>query len=297
MGILNKIREEKRLYSIWSVLGQPSTRRKLLCPLPFHRHSSYTPSFSVFIGEKGERWRCFGSCNLEGDVVDLLGYLRVPGYNPHDLRLIERAWSLLDGNFEIQEIKKLPKKAKLAPAAWDYPLGTEVISYARRRGLTVETLKKFKIGQMEKHGRIYMSMPAFEDRELVAIKYRSITQKIFFSEKGTRAALLNFDAVNYTEEPVLILKGEIPVFLCNQYGFLACALTGGEGYLGQEYLPNLAFSRKRVVVGDNDMQEAAKKRATALQANVRFPPSKWNDIDSWMLADPGAIQEIRSWLE
>jgi hypothetical protein len=298
MSLLDKIREEKNLYSIWPILGQSSTRRKLICPLPFHQHKAFTPSFAVHLTERGERWRCFGSCNLEGDVVDLVGYLRVPGYDPKNLKMLEKAWSMLDGNYQIQEIARLPKKAKLSPAAWDYLLGTEVVEYARTRGLAVKTLKKFKVGQMERNGKSFMTMPVFEDHELVAIKYRCTSEKVFFTEKGSRAALLNFDAVNYTMEPVLILKGEIPVYLCDQHGFLACAFTGGEGYLGAEYFPNLSFAARRVVVGDNDKTgwETAPKRAHALHAEVKFPPEEYKDIDQWILADPDAIPTIKGWL-
>ena len=299
MNIIDRIRKEKVLYSCWSVLRKEPTRRKFICPLPFHVHKSYTASFAILqTPDNGERWRCFGSCNLEGDVVDLVGYLKIPGYDPHDIKMVERAWSMLDGNFAIQEIPPLPKKARLAQEAWKHPLGAEVIAYAKTRGLREDTLVRFKVGQVEKNGRMCMSMPVFEDGQLVAVKYRCITQKRFFAEKGSRIGMLNYDRINLTDEPVLILKGEIPVYLCDQLGFVCCAITGGESYAGREYLPNLAFSRRRVVVGDNDAAgiAGARKRAEALSGIVKFPDPRFKDIDLWILSDPGAVGVIRSWL-
>lgn len=296
----DKVRQERRLYSVWSVLGRSPTRGRMICPLPFHAHKNYTGSFAVLSsGEHGERWRCFGSCNLEGDVIDLIGYLRIPGYDPHDIKLVEKAWSLLDGNYEIQEIPPKPKKVTLAPDAWKLPLTDTIIEYAKARGLNSLTLEKFRVGEFLNRGQTFMSMPVFEEGELVCIKYRCVTEKIFFTAKGSRSAMLNFDAVNYTDEPVLILKGEIPVYLCDQLGFLACGFTGGEGYTGGMYFPNLSFSKKRIVVGDNDEagREGAKKRADALHAEMRFPPPPYKDIDEWILHDTDAIHIIEGWLE
>jgi hypothetical protein len=127
----------------------------------------------------------------------------------------------------------------------------------------------------------------------------------FWAAKGSKKGLFNHDAVAYTSDPVLILKGEIPVMLCDQHGLLACAPTGGEGSYVGTYFEKLAFSCKRVVVGDNDkdpgvrqkMRAAAKRRAKSLHAELRFPPEDFKDIDQWMLADPNAVEVIRSWLE
>ena len=92
--------------------------------------------------------------------------------------------------------------------------------------------------------------------------------------------------------------------LLDQYDILACAPTGGEKMLVDEYSRALAFCSRRVVVGDNDrdpeirekMQTAARERADTLHAELRFPPKEYKDIDEWILADDTAIQTIRSWI-
>jgi hypothetical protein len=39
--------------------------------------------------------------DIEGDVVDLVGFLRVPGYDKRNIDKIREAVDLLDGRFEI----------------------------------------------------------------------------------------------------------------------------------------------------------------------------------------------------
>ena len=89
--------EISRLYSerIFDITGATPQRRKIICPLPRHTHHNYTPSFSIFWVDGRWRWRCHGSCNLQGDVIDLVGYMNLPNYDPHDNGSIKRAIAIL----------------------------------------------------------------------------------------------------------------------------------------------------------------------------------------------------------
>jgi hypothetical protein len=314
MGITDKLREVRRLYDIRDVLVIGANEYKIVCPLPTHVHASNTPSFVIFQhGDGTQRFRCHGNCGLEGDVIDLVGYLQIPDYDQHNREHVQRAISLLGTDFEISPVKWEPPKKGLAPSAWreHFPPGEEVIEYARWRGLHTNTLNRFKIGQY-KH---FMSMPAFEDGLLIAIKFRNIHQidetkkdfdnLRFWSAKGSVKALFGYDNVAYTTAPIIVVKGEIPAMLLVQYGFLACAPTGGEGSYIEQWVPALSLSRRRVVVGDNDrdpevrrkMQEKAKERADLLKADLRFPPEKYKDVDEFVLAEPHvALETIRQWL-
>ncbi len=150
-----------------------------------------------------------------------------------------------------------------------------------------------------------MAMPCFEDGQLTGIKFRTITDGLrFYAEKGSKKGLFNYDAVAYTDEPVLIVKGEIPVMLLSQLNILSCAPTGGEASAAADYLPVLSFSEKRIVVGDNDldpdvrkrMQAFAEERASSLRAGLKYPPPGYKDIDEWITKDENAVSEIRDWL-
>jgi len=304
-----EIRDFRRIYTIRSVLNYHGRKNWMVCPLPQHLHgNSPTPSFSIYYDKDGvERFKCHGVCGLKGDVIDLIGYLQVSSYDPTSINSVLRAVSILGNKFEISTAPKKVRRDLLRADAWRayVPPGVEAHRFAESRGLTRPTVEKFKIGQKNS----YLSMPVFENEKLAGIKFRAMypggASLRFFTEKGSRAGLFNFDRVLWTEKPVLIVKGEIPVMLLDQYDMLACAPTGGEGMLVDEYARALAFSARRVVVGDNDpdaevrekMQEAARVRANALHAELRFPPEKYKDIDEWILADEYAIDEIKRWFD
>lgn len=310
--LADRIADAKKLYSIQSFLRLPDSTKKIVCPLHQHAHSSYpTPSFSIFIAHDGaQRWECHGNCGLRGDVIDLVGYLSVPGYEPHDPIKVELALALLSNHPIDFDRPRLGVAVSLSPQAWRtyLPPGQQAVKSAKRRGLTEETVRKFELGQYEH----FLSIPAFEEGALRAIKFRNILPNFgaekymrFFSATGSRSALFNYDAVAYTERPLLVVKGEIPVMLLDQYGFLACAPTTGEASKMDQWVPILSFAEKKVVVGDNDvvpeirekMQAKAKERAAALHAELRFPPEDYKDIDEFILFQPEvAIPMIEEWL-
>jgi hypothetical protein len=292
------IDEACKTHDIYSMLNIPAKKKSIVCPLPTHRHVNFTPSFGIYWKNGQQRWCCYGSCNLEGDIVDLAGYLYVPGYKKHDPESVKKALEALDMRVDFKMPEK-PKKEPLIGNVWQsfIPPGDEVVQYAYKRGLSAETLGKFRIGQKDQ----FMTIPIFEDSQLRGLKMRRIvpgTPK-YMSIAGSVQGLFNHDAVKYTTKQVLFVKGEIPVMLLDQYGILACAPTAGESTWDDYWKTVLIFSKKRVVVGDNDLVgvKNAHRRADLLQAELRFPPERYKDIDEWILADNQAIQTIKSWLK
>jgi len=294
------------LYDIYDLLSLDRSKKVYLCPLPTHVHHNNTPSFSVRTFKDGvQRFRCFGSCGLGGDVVDLIGYIQIPGYDPKNPEMVRMAAARLQGE-KISPPVFEQKKTSLEPGLWRKytPPSERVIAYGISRGLTLETLQKFKIG--EKRGA--MAIPVFENAILKAIKFRSTARnpKVrYWSEEGSVVALFNHDAVALSDDPILVVKGEIPAMLLDQLGFKACAPTAGEGRSDMSQWAHLfSFSKKVVVVGDNDpdpkvrekIVAATKIRAEQLHAELRFPAEQWKDIDAWLLAEPAAIQVVRAWL-
>lgn len=297
------LRDVRRIYDIHDVLGVSSGTRWMVCPLPGHAHHSNTPSFSIYWDDEGvQRFMCHGNCGLFGDVIDLVGYLEIPEYDKNSISSVMQSVALLGSEHEIA-VPKAPKRTSLAPDQYKsyLPPGNSVISYAAQRGIKPETLEKFKVGQ-KGH---YMAMPCFENGQLTGIKFRTVTNGLrFYSEKGSKKGLFNHDAVAYTDEPVLIVKGEIPVMVLSQLNILSCAPTGGEASAAADYYPILSFSQRRIVVGDNDldpdvrkrMQAFAEERASTLRAALRYPPPEWKDIDQWILNDGTAAEQVREWM-
>jgi hypothetical protein len=298
-----EIRDVRRIYDIHDILGVSSRARWMVCPLPGHVHRSNTPSFSIYWdGDGVQRFMCHGNCGLFGDVLDLVGYLEVPGYDKNSITSVMQAVAHLGEGHEIKPPER-PRRVSLAPDQYKQylPPGKDVFAYAATRGIQPETLESFRVGQ-KGH---YMAMPCFEDGQLTGIKFRTITDGLrFYAEKGSKKGLFNYDAVAYTDEPVLIVKGEIPVMVLSQLNILSCAPTGGEASAAADYYPILSFSKQRIVIGDNDpdpevrkrMQAFAEERASTLRATLRFTPSGYKDIDQWILSDETAVEQIRGWM-
>jgi hypothetical protein len=304
--LAEQIRDARRTHDILSVLGLDGTReRVIVCPLPFHAHHHNTPSFSIFWRRGMQWWRCHGSCNMEGDVVDLVGFLRVNGYDKSDPGKIREALYFLDQRYEIA-IPKAEPEIRLAGDEWRkfLPIGGEALQYAEKRGLVLATLEKFRIGSSGH----YLTMPCFEEGILRGIKMRNIWESAdkkhrFFQLEGSRLGLFNFDAVYLKRGLTWIVKGEIPVMIMDQVGFpQTCAPTGGEGggkTAGFNWNTALALAAK-IVIGDNDGPggELARNRAILFGAELFFPPDSFKDLDEWILADPShATQQLKAWEE
>jgi hypothetical protein len=296
-----------RLYDIKSFLGLHG-RGPWVCPLPQHVHSRRpTPSFGVrYDRDRVQRFKCFGTCGLSGDIVDLVGYMNVPGYS-QDGESVLRAVSMLANEYlPPEEPPKIERKPILRQDLWQelLPPGETVIEYAFRRGISEQTLTYFNVGQKG----LAMAIPIFDEvGTLRAIKYRSTNfnpRMRYWSEPGSVIGLFNAPNVAFTSEPVAIVKGEIAAMVMHEYGLLACAPSSGEGAQLEECVQLLSFSERRIVIGDNDrnpevrmrMQMFALKRADLFRAELYYPPSEWKDVDQWILEDPTALPTIRSWL-
>ncbi len=301
----------RRLFDIHDILGIDGRKKVIICPLPGHHHSNYTPSFHIFIGQDGvQKFQCHGNCQQRGDVIDLVGFMYIPNYDPHSRIHIGMAMDKLTDYRPTFRKWPAPSNPGLSPNLWrEYIPPTRLVTrYAHSRGLDRSTLEKFRVGSKGDA----MAIPIFEEDTLRSIKFRNIRHPgrndpdylRYWSEKGSVSAMLNYDAVKFTTEAFLLVKGEIPVMLLDQLGIMACCTTNGEAGSIEKWKDVLVFSENAVVVGDNDrdpqvrehMQKCAYGRAKQINGTVRFPPPEYKDIDEWILADANALSVIESWL-
>lgn len=297
------IRDLRRLYGIRDVLARAGVdvRRKwLVCPLPLHTHSNYTPSFSIYVGsDRVERFKCHGTCGAYGDCIDLAGYLWVTGYDPTNPKDVGRAIDCLrTRNDFVFPTSETPKEPTLDQLVWKnyLPINDEGRQYAHERGLSDETIEHFHLGADNN----YLTIPTFHNGILMTLKKRSIrgAELRFICETGSKMALFNHDEVAYTTGAIFYVKAEIPAMLLHQLGYRACAPSTGETSWNPSWKTLLAFA-DIIVVGDNDEPgvAAAEQRARDLNAQLRYPPPGY-DLDSWILAEPiEAISTLEEWIK
>jgi hypothetical protein len=311
------ISQMRRLYDIRDVLHLNIKKKVIVCPLPQHAHHSMTPSFSIFVSGNGvQKFHCFGNCQAEGDVIDLVGFLNIPGYQRKNGEHVKQALAILSGGTRINPPKPETTKKPMLPNGLYkkyLPAGEEVIKYAAERFLTPETLRRFHFGQHNSGTITWMTMPTLHGNQLRGIKLRNLNaankKDRYRNIDGSIDGLFNYNEVNGTTQPVAIVKGEIAAAVLCQNGILACAPTGGEGsyYKHEEHMRVLAFSPQRIVIGDNDirpdvrdkMQLAALKRKEIFKAaGLYFPPDPFVGIDDFVIAEPEvAIPMIQEWLK
>lgn len=297
--------EIARIYDIGTVLG--TNLRKILCPFPDHKHHNYTPSFSIFFSEGKQRFRCFG-CGRTGDVIDLVGYLYIPGYQHDDPKHLNTAMNLLTGGkYESTPvIPPAPKATGIYQGEWQFytPPRTEALEYIEQRGF-YGVHEDFRLGQLDKESASYLTIPCFHNDILQGIKLRLIKGEgtRYKSIKGSRGGLFNYDGIKDITGTVFVVKGEIAAMVMEEYGYHACSTTTGESGDMSPYVHLFADNKKVVVIGDNDahtnsqIKKHTELRARILDAELIYPSIEFKDVDEWILADQGeAIKILDSYL-
>lgn len=120
-----------------------------LCPF----HKEKTPSFSV--SEDKQIFHCFG-CGVGGDLVYFLQkYLNLEAYDALLLLEKERGVKLIERNQEFEKRKTLTDKIlSINKKATEFFVnnlfktveGSDALKYLTKRGVSLETIKKFKLG-------------------------------------------------------------------------------------------------------------------------------------------------------
>lgn len=321
---MTSLRDIPSLYNIADMVPglRGSVRsRYAICPLPQHKHGRRpTPSFSVFWRDGKQYFKCHGNCQLKGNVIDFIGYMQIPGYDRTDKRHYREAAELLTrGAYQVSPPTPPPPTPTLPNWLWQdmLPPAQATIEYALSRGITEEQIVRFRIGTPPMNmarepyniynPKMWMAIPTFHGETLMGIKLRNITKTgiRFMSVLGSTKGLFNYNAINGTTQPVLILNGEIASIVADRFGFLAGALTGGEASK-LDQVRNALILARNIVVGDNDpdpavrlkMQYYAAEKAAALNALLKFPPESYKDWDKWALGDTdGAVTITKMWME
>lgn len=309
MADLNVLRTLYDLPSIVSHYTQ-ETGRKIVCPMPHHEHHHMTPSFSMFVGPDGiQRFKCFGTCGVQGDVIDFLGFYHLgPTYNSNNPEHIELAVKYLTG--ESIQAKRTPLKKKHKPLN---PTMAEMLVsefernlrnsypakiYLDRRGV-LDVAPHFRLGykftpleyvkgntQVPGH---YISIPTIQNGRVISIKLRRIDSHPDYigiedlpirydSVAGQRIGagqpgIFNHDHIAYTTGFVFSPEGEFDVMLAQALGYEAwCFNTGGN--VTCEIGPILAHAFT-IIIADNDetgLRHAMQKQALLDRSEIVCAP-------------------------
>lgn len=191
----------------------------LCCPF----HEDVNPSFSI--NKATGLWKCFGKCDEGGDAYSFYQKMHDVGFSDAKRKVDE----ILKNKDSENIVVPIPEETV---DRWHrLLLGTpEVLNFLmNERGLTKETLAKFKVGW--DGGRI--TMPIYDEHKLImnVRKYlpkgKGANKVINYKAGYGKARLHPISALKHSS--VLICEGEMDMHLATQMGFNTITNTGGAG--------------------------------------------------------------------
>lgn len=150
----------------------------------------------------------------------------------------------------------------------------------KERGLSLQIIKEFKLGAKEG----YVSIPYYKNKELVGIKYRSITEKRYEREKDCESTLFNIDNINHQQD-LIITEGEFDCIAAYQIGLKNVISTpiGASGFNNNwidwfdSTTGNIYIAYDNDNAGDKGAEKLAKRIGLHRCYRVRLPQKDFND--------------------
>lgn len=283
--------------------GQQATKHKIKCPF----HDDKSPSLHLY--DDGG-WKCFG-CGRHGDVLDFVGlYLKGTTYDPaqHLLEVIDYL-----GGIDIRPLQRAERPASQPTEPrtehttfppdrvmfWHASLMPEHRRYWHSRGLSDETIDKFRLGWDGDR----LTIPVCYRGLCYGIKKRAWgdAQPKYTMAKGSHVGLFNADILTILhggDIPLFIVEGEVEAMLLDQLGYPSISSTGGAGTFKPHWATFLAHLDRIIVIYDNDapgMAGALRVRALLRRAQIAKWPSGFKDGGEFLPTD-GAWEWLNSLL-
>lgn len=136
--------------------------------------------------------------------------------------------------------------------------------YLAARGLSKKTINHFNLGVRQLSGKLWITIPLYEDGQLVNIKHRRIGDSEdkndrFRRIKGAKTVLFNGDVIDMYHD-IVVCESEIDAMSLWQAGVHnVVGLSAGAGHFSNEWYDQLITKRKITLVLDAD--EAGQKAA------------------------------------
>lgn len=270
-------------------------------------HSEKSPSFRVWQESGIYLFKCFG-CGSSGNCIQFVEkHDKIP-FNAA-LKLcreqLETSWEGQKRNVE-QTFKPLGQddtKLKTYPES-DYKKleaalvqSPEAISFLKSRGISLETVKRLRLGlrpdvgqlagsaNLDISGKGWISFPSFGNGLVTSVKYRSICRKAFCKQPGMGTYLWNTGTIDFLE-PVLLVEGELDACVLEQAGIRAVGLPNATTTVKPEWKDALLSAECVILAGDSDA--AGEKIMSKLWADM---PER-----SYMLRWPAGMKDANETL-
>lgn len=179
MSVINDVKQRVDIVEVISdcvPLRKAGRNFKALCPF----HSEKNPSFFVFPDQ--QTWHCFGACNTGGDVFAFIMKKEGVDFGRALPLLARRAGIVLNEPTEAEKAKDKETERlfginELISEYYHHLLlsttaGERVRSYLNSRGISLETIRKFRLGFSPddwEAGKGFLINKGYEQKDLVDI--------------------------------------------------------------------------------------------------------------------------------
>ena len=280
-------------------------------------HDDHVESMSINLNTG--LWVCFG-CGLKGDIYTFVQLQEDTDFTGACKWLSDHGFvgdvdiEIVDDKKPQANVRKTAKK-KLPPIPdvvvdglvenlWCNAAALEFLH--QKRGLTDETIRKFKLGYHG--GRI--SIPLYDEEGCYNIRQydwaKRDSSKVISWERGRGGVTLFPDPSFWADDPIFLCEGEMDCILMHQLGFNAVTSTSGAGNWKPEW--NHLFHSREVNIcydidkaGQNGMINVANniERVAAtvrlLQLPITEPANA--DVTDWVVGYGATREDFLSLIE
>ncbi len=232
MSVINDVKQRVDIVEVISdyvPLQKAGRNFKALCPF----HSEKNPSFFVFPDQ--QTWHCFGACNTGGDVFAFIMKKEGVDFGRALPLLARRAGIVLSEPTEAEKAKDKETERlfginELISEYYHHLLlsttaGERARSYLNSRGISLETIRKFRLGFSPddwEAGKDFLINKGYEQKDLVDIgliiekedggSYDRFRNRLMFPIRDTKGRVIGFGArvlddsqPKYTNSPQTLL--------------------------------------------------------------------------------------------
>lgn len=234
-------------------------------------------------GPKAGRWCDFADEDQRGDLLDL--WAATQGKSLPEA--FADACDFLGLEMPKLDHERKPAQIKAPSASRKAAQSSPVMEWLSDRGFSEDTVQDFRLA--ERNGALML--PAFSpEGRLQYVKYRSVSEKRFWSEAGGIPCLFGWQALDERVRHVVICEGELDAIAWGEFGIPALSPTNGAAnasWIETEF-DNLArfdaiyLSYDMDDAGQSHVQEVAERLGQERCRIVHLPEKDANDC---LLAD------------
>ncbi len=305
-----------------SITSKSKGANMYVCPLCGSGTGSHnTGAFSIT--KDGKSWKCF-SCNKGGDIFDLIGEHEQIADHSEQLKRAGELYGITIESYrataqeDFREYQNQPKNEQYTHNSTHTTDYTQFFLQANRdiektdyhRGLSIETLNRFKIGYVEswRHPKApnapaspRLIIPTSKESYLARDTRKQIPeeQKPYSKSKVGSIHIFNAKALQTATKPIFIVEGELDALSIIEVGGEAVALgttTKVKGLL--ELLKTKKPEQPLIIALDNDEagEKAYKELSEGLQGlniiSYRYNPAgEYKDANEALQGNREALRQ------